>query len=162
MKAPCIPRVFCLASLLAVGLMPRSGAGAASAQQQGAVSIVTDAGKCLRPVADEAGAEIRTGDCRNAPALRLVQGAVRTPAGLCLDWINEGGPVHLAACRPGRKSQRWQTPGSRALRNVQREDLCMDVEGGEPGAGARVLVWRCQGAGASPPNQRFRLQPRRP
>lgn len=138
------------AALLALGT-----ARPAAAQQS--VAISTSAGKCLRPVGDEVGAEIRTGDCRGAELFRQVQGSLRTAGGFCLDWINEGGPVHLAACRAERKNQKWEPLESRAIRNGLRPDLCMDVEGGDPAAGARVLAWRCQDAESPPPNQRFRF-----
>ncbi|MBW3628070.1 MAG: RICIN domain-containing protein [Gemmatimonadetes bacterium] len=139
------------AALLGIGL-----AGAPGDAQETPILIVTTAGRCLVAMAERETAEVRTGDCGSAAPLRTVAGTVRTEGGRCLDWTNQGGPVHLAECRIGRATQQWRFEPNGLIRNGARGDLCMDVEGGGTDDGTRVLAWPCQDLSRPHPNQRFR------
>lgn len=151
MAIPALPAL--LALCLALGAQPDS----APAQQR-THAVIGAGSKCLVPDADRAGAEVRLGACSaEGAAYHLVGGSIRTTDGHCVAWINEGGPVHLAECRRGRKGQLWRLDGSGRLRSAHREDICMDVEGGDTADGTRVLAWRCQGGDAPAPNQKFQL-----
>lgn len=145
------------AALLGIGL-----AGTPGDAQESPIWIVTTAGRCLVPAADRETAEVRTGDCGGAAPLRLVAGTVRTAGGHCLDWTNQGGPIHLAECRPARASQQWRFEANGLIRNGARGNLCMDVEGGRAEDGTRVLAWSCQDLARPHPNQRFRRAAPRP
>jgi hypothetical protein len=148
------PRVitFLLTLGLALGARPDSAPA-----QQSTQTMIRVGSKCLVSDADRAGAGVRLGPCAGERArYRLVEGTIRTVGGECLDWINEGGPVHMAECRPGRRSQLWSFHENGQIRSTHREEICMDVEGGGTRDGTRVLAWRCQGDPAPAENQRFR------
>jgi hypothetical protein len=121
------------------------------------VALVTSGGRCVAPVAEHAGAELRTRDCKGAPPLTLDDGILRSSAGWCVDWVNEGGPAHLATCRVGRASQQWSAGAAGVVRNVGDGALCLDVEGGRTADRTRVLVWRCHDLNAPPHSQQFRV-----
>lgn len=65
-------------------------------------------------------------------------------SGRCLTGRGpEGRPLTWEGCRSGDKAQIWALSNAR-LNN--ESGWCADVEGNRPGAGVRVLAWRCTGA----------------
>ncbi len=113
--------------------------------------------KCLVPQDERDGAEVRLHSC-DAPRARytILDGSARTDGGRCLDWTNEGGPVHLAGCSREKQSQQWHFRPNGLIQNALRRDLCMDVEAGRTPEGTRVLAWRCEDLRTPAQNQKFR------
>ncbi len=149
------PRVITSLLTLALALGARPDSAPA---QQSTQTMIRAGSKCFVPDADRAGAGVRLGPCaRERARYRLVESTIRTPGGKCLDWINEGGPIHLAECRPGRRSQLWSFRDNGQIRSAHDEGICMDVEAGNHEDGTRVLAWRCQDLKAPAANQRFRV-----
>jgi hypothetical protein len=148
---------------------PRGGAGRPERPRPGAVqyrtailklvrSIGVERPLCLVPAGDHDGAEVRLRPCREGGDLfRIAAGQVRTRGDRCLDWGTRGGPIHLAPCREGNRSQVWYFHGNGLIQNALQDAICMDVEGESNEPGARIIAWDCKDYRQPARNQTFAL-----
>ncbi|HET7322414.1 MAG TPA: ricin-type beta-trefoil lectin domain protein, partial [Longimicrobiaceae bacterium] len=82
---------------------------------------------CLVPQGDYTNAEVRLEPCDQGGAMyRIENGYVVTASGRCLDWGDEGGPIHLYPCkkgRPARSSQQWLFATNKLVQNLLHDDV---------------------------------------
>ncbi len=129
----------------------------AAAAQIGKVALTTDDNRCLVPTSDTYKAAIVVRTCTSDAVMYEVRnGYVRTPAGNCMDWSNEGGPIHLFPCKagePNRSSQQWYFHANKLAQNALRSTVCMDIKGGV--GGGEILAWSCHNYSSPANNQKF-------
>lgn len=123
----------------------------AQAQYEGAV--LTSANLCILPFEGLGNGRVaaRTGSCAQSGArYKIENGVMRTSDNLCLDHgvtsamtptaSNDG--VIFAPCHGGA-SQIWFFMKHGLAQNSANTKVCLDVEGGNAAAGARIIVWPC-------------------
>ncbi|MBW3628069.1 MAG: RICIN domain-containing protein [Gemmatimonadetes bacterium] len=116
---------------------------------------------CLVPTGTENGSPVVLRGCHNGGAqYRLFNGYISTANNTCLDYGDEGGPIHLMDCKPGMPggtSQQWYLHGAGGqmkLQNALNTNICMDVSGEGNTEGTPIIAYGCK-FGQNAPNQMF-------
>ena len=116
---------------------------------------------CLVPTGTENGSPVVLRGCHDGGAqYRLFNGYISTANNKCLDYGDEGGPIHLMDCKPGMPggtSQQWYLHGAGGqmkLQNALNDKICMDVSGEGKTEGTPIIAYACK-FGQNAPNQMF-------